>query len=95
MFIKQYLTPALCAVILMHALPVYASGIRVSDTETVTITCSECDEICADGVEGESIKSLNDWVCQQCLKLCQSKQHEQSDSFKGHTVQPCPAKPVS
>ena len=55
--------------------------------------CSQCHELCKKQPDGESIQSLDNWICQQCLSLCLKKSFkpEEPEEF---IPSPCPAKPI-
>ena len=73
----------------------YAAGLQINEDDAIGNDCAQCDEMCAEPTEGESIRSLNNWLCQQCLKLCQDQNTETENNFEEYEIQPCPAKPVT
>ncbi len=95
MILKQYFIIIFTMVFL--SLPsAFAEGITKHDG-VIGDDCGQCAEMCKEP-EGESIKSLNQWICQQCLSLCQNKNLGSGDNFEyedEYEVQPCPAKPIT
>ncbi len=82
--------------VLTYSTNAFAEGITKHDG-VIGDDCGQCAEMCKEP-EGESIKSLNQWICQQCLSLCQNKNLGSGDNFEyedEYEVQPCPAKPIT
>lgn len=75
----------------------FAEGLSIDDG-VIGDDCGQCTEMCQEPTDGESVQSLNNWICQQCLSLCQNKNIEPEDNFEyedDYEVQPCPAKPIT
>jgi len=96
MISKQYFIITF-AILFLYIPSTFAEGVTVDDG-VIGDDCGQCAEMCQEPTDGESVQSLNNWICQQCLSLCQNKNIEPEDNFEyedDYEVQPCPAKPIT
>lgn len=81
-----------CIFVLFFAGQTYAQEPPADNNsgEAQAADCTQrCIELCRAPIDGESIKSLSLWVCQQCLTLCQ----QQGEPPEEKTLKGCHPKP--
>ncbi len=87
----KYLKLITCLLVLIFtlSLPVdaFADEAQVGEHAGKT-DCSQCDKMCEESVDGESLESLNNWICKQCLELCE-EQNTPDEPLEDMGSSPC------